>query len=491
MLSKYILFWNKIKANEEKKHIKELTLLIHFCLWMLFFVIKNVNEFYFDAQYYWDTAREVFWGRNILRFPETFRGYFIPTAIYASRMVSLLLFKNEYILFWIIISLSLAILYVIILPYIFSNKVNSYKKAIRSIFLVLIVMWLWGDFLAYPLSDYPTFFFLISGAVLWKYSEKITMKVAYLGCGLLAGACFYASYNSRAASLYAILIWIIYSCLSSSRSIISNYKRSICFTVALVLGMLVLAIPQMMINHEYIGKYSPKVYTEQHNNYGKNLQVGVVYGGVLYSARETYIGAEEDYPLNGVKFKDVVGSEILEIEGISKNDFGYLDLVKIFIKYPMDVISIYTRHLVSLLSMRYREVYIKNLFSDKGGLLLFFIVFWFITVLNIVVSIHLKRVDWNLLGMVFILLIPSILQFFGFCEIRFFLAVHFISYYYTIYNYDYKNIKSKLKNNAIPICAAFLIFFLLWIGVYSSILSSNEQKVLLINDKKYHISLER
>ncbi len=71
-------------------------------------------------------------------------------------------------------------------------------------------------------------------------------------------------------------------------------------------------------------------------------------------------------------------------------------------------------------------------------------------------------------------------------EIRFFIAIHLIGYFYTVYCFDYSRYKGILRRNIVQVAVAFLVFAFLWIGVLSSILASNAEKTLLIDDRNIY-----
>ncbi len=118
-----------------------------------------------------------------------------------------------------------------------------------------------------------------------------------------------------------------------------------------------MSLPQCAINMKYVGTFSPKVYTNQLQNYQADLSTMQVMWGLEADRYETYIGDMNIYSSPSVYFDDVVGTEILKREIPFNNGFSPREVVKLFFDYPIDMMGIYIRHLISLLTPVWKHIY--------------------------------------------------------------------------------------------------------------------------------------
>lgn len=246
------------------------------------------------------------------------------------------------------------------MPSLFGIKINSIKLIIREIILNILLLILWGNYLQYPLSDFSAAVCLTAAAVLLKrMSEKNDSRFKNIFISLGIGILLYASYNIRAAYLYgAGALMVIYI-------ILANKKKVAFSLLGILIGVGIIATPQIIINHQYVGTFSPKVYTEQINNYEKSLQMQQVFWGLGYEKYETYIGDPDYYEDAKVYYDDVAGTELIRREKLSREEFSFEDWAKLVCKYPMDMIALYTRHLVGLITPVYNKRMFKTCMHQK------------------------------------------------------------------------------------------------------------------------------
>lgn len=462
-----------------------------FFITLIYMCQKNVTVFAYDSYYYWTIADSVkengVW--DILQFPETFRGYLFPMLLLILKNASMSVFGNEYMLFRVFTALMLSCLLIVTMPYLFDKPIKDRKDCARIMIVYVVVLVFWGDFLHYPLSDLIAFEFLMAGTVFLKklcQGEEIKWKEAIYGS--CAGICFYAAYNTRAAFIYGVFgVLAVYIVL-----LLKERKRTFLILsgwAGVVAGVFICSVPQALINKQYVGSYIPKVHTEQYTNYQKGLEAQQVYWGLTYSSYMTYAGATDEYAEPSVRFIDEAGEKILEREKITGESFSYGDFFKLLLKYPQDMIGIYTRHLVSLMMPMYLETYIHNLYISKGFFLTFIMLLWFVSGMYFLCSIKNRRVNWTRTSVIFAIFIPCMLQLLGAPEVRFFLPIHFIMYFYILYYADVKECKAYVKGNGITLVVLFAVIYTLWISVVSDVLSSNEHETLLINDANIQAEL--
>lgn len=255
--------------NLERKipHLNIITFLASFIIMITYLSIINVRTFYWDADWYWTVGEPVFQnGVHFTNFPETFRGYVWPIILQIIRILGNCFFGAKFggiFLFRVVMSACVALFFSIILPVLFDKKILTIADGARIIAVTLITLFFWGDFFAYPISDFAPVFFLTVGMVLIKINiDSETRKLSLLEGGI-AGAFLYAAYNTRAAYLYGVFLAVIYMIAMYKKG--KRIKKT--FFIGMIIGCAIPAYPQSLINHKYTKSYSPKVVTEQYLNY--------------------------------------------------------------------------------------------------------------------------------------------------------------------------------------------------------------------------------
>lgn len=322
----------------------------------------------------------------------------------------------------------IAMLFGIILPRIFGNnsKKMSMKEIMKLFVAIVIFLFFWGNFIQFPLSDLPACFFaLFSVAILVKLvKQKINLKS--MAEGVLAGVCLYIAYNIRAAFLYGlVLVILIYLAYNVKRK---EFKMLIYF-LPIFAGMFLSALPQMVVNRQYLGIYSPKVYTEQISGYQHDLQTQQIFWGLQYPRYETYSGNMEEYPTPQVFFIDPMGLELIDREGLSIDGFSYGMVIKLFFKYPLDISCLYIRHLIGLMTPIFSQAYITNMYAGKGIFISISIILWLILGVSLILNKPLRKERSLIYLLLGVSAVPAFLQMAGAAELRFFIEMYVVLYY--------------------------------------------------------------
>lgn len=298
--------------------------------------------------------------------------------------------------------------------------------------------------------------------------------------GILAGALAYATYNTRVAYLYSVIffvgIYIVFEC---------KRKWTSCLVViGIIVGAMIVAYPQMVINSQYIGKWSPAVNTEQ--LYGENYDLESVqlYWGLCTPRYETYDGDLDLYEENGVPFRDPVGQEIIRREGID-GKITPKDLLRLALKYPGDIIGIYVRHFANIMVPLWNENCITDLYTDKFAGAIVSIGIWLLVAVNAIRRAENKSaskdtyLNWIITA---ILVVPSILQTLGGVEIRFFYICYILAYYNVCCGVNYKELWEDLKGKRIIVIVTCIIVAVLWVTILGDTLTRNPHTIMLIGD---------
>lgn len=75
--------------------------------------------------------------------------------------------------------------------------------------------------------------------------------------------------------------------------------------ILILIGMSIVALPQMKINKKYTNIYSSMVSTPYSG--AENLFLAHIYHGISIQRYETYVGLPDQYPTPSVKFIDNLG----------------------------------------------------------------------------------------------------------------------------------------------------------------------------------------
>lgn len=462
------------------------------CVFVLFFnciLLSKVLKIYtyiYDSSYYWTVADEVYSNNHldILQFPETYRGCLFPLGLLFMKII----FRGAW--GWRLMSaMMVSLIFGVFLPKILRFRIATIIDVIRIVLSELVFFYIWGDFLQYPLSDLPAFFFFAAGTyfsvhVTEGFQEERNSngdRVKSIIIGLAMGACLYTAYNCRAAYMYGgavIVIIVIFLAFKHKRK---AFLLSV--LIAALVGVGIVSYPQCIINRKYVGVYSPKVYTEQFHGYGSSLQFSAAVYGIKISRYDTYDDyVADEYPGGGIVCTDPIGETIVSEEDAATGAFT--TLFRRFIKYPLDMIGIYTRHLISLITPAWNQIYITRFHTNKNILFLLSLVLWYVLGISLIAQMKKKGIHCKDALFVIPILIPPLLQMVGLPELRVFLPVHVLLYAYVFSKTDYVTTIRYIRSNWKTILLISLFIAILWVTVYGDTLAMNEVMPILINDSR-------
>lgn len=455
-------------TSVNEKYWKWLLFVCIFLIGMKYSYAKNITEYCYDAKTYWFMADGMIDGS--FYYPETFRGYFFAT------LISLLKKMWQGIRgWWFLSNITVAVGFAFGIPYLLKQRaINSFQEFVRGMMSYIFFLIIWGNYMQYPLSDgFAAICAILGVCLMMLVTNKQLSKCLLFISSILSGALLYMAYNTRVVYLYcgvaAIIIFLLFN----------KKNKAIVVILIMMIGSGLIAVPQCSINYSYTGKFTPKVYTENYSYNSRDLVDTQVFWGLYGIKYDTYIGDEKLYESASVYYIDPVGEEIIQREKMTQQTFKKTDLIGLFVKYPLDMVGIYVRHLVALLIPSSTQMYITNIYNDKTVLALVFIILWIVAGMACLFSI--KSINKNVLWIIAVL-IPSLLQMLGFTELRFFIAVHMVTYVYVFLVVDYKALCNELKDRWLSVVCTMIISFVLLTTVYGDILASNQKRTMLIND---------
>lgn len=392
------------------------------------------DALYGDAVSYWMHSKEFVVDNHFSFFNYThlLRGYVFPFILFLQRGCGMFPENVEIYLWALSFGMMFSTIVIYQLPWmsktIFGKEMNWKRIALLEV--VLLFFW-WGN-LVYPLSDFYALFFLNFSIILFYKINKAKEddgKKYIVTIALGIGVCAYITYSIRAMYMFFFVALIVFWVINQRKYLIK--MLGILFVI--FIGALTISVPQIIINSNVEGIYSPMVLGIRDGEKINDMQL---FWGLYYSRYETYIGDYDVYPNAGVIFEDKAGKRIIEEEGI--DGLTTIEAIKLYLKYPLDIIGIMSRHLVNAMDNRFPELYIKDLYKDRSficisNFLIWFLFFSFFTISKKKCKImELKEKIADKYQYIFLMCISSCAMLVGAIEIRFFLPIYCLVYVYVI-----------------------------------------------------------
>ena len=413
------------KEGKESIFSKSLSFLICTIIGLLFLIPYGLRgiEYYYDVAGYLDLSycfgERTANGLNFHEFPPSIRGYSMPLVILLVRKFSSLIGLGEHYRY--VFALMGVIVVAAFVAYVFPNvlciakddsKDEYLKKVTGSCVVYLLIMIFWREFVFLPLTDLYAIICIMTGAVLLSGRRNEFLR------WFLAGILLYFAYNLRCSYLLTTVSIIIVAVIKS----ISRYKiKGLMCGVASIIGGGAAALPQVLINYANTGLISAKV------NY--NLTLQILRGGILMSRYDTIVSGTE-FPNWGSV--DPVGKHVLEEYGFLNNIPSMSDYFTMVIHRPIQIMTVYLRHLVNMLDYRFGEVFVKHYRPTNYSFSIINYMIWFVAIVIIICLIKKERVNyWKIfenhiyLG---IIIVFDCINLAAHMENRFFLPLYLIVY---------------------------------------------------------------
>lgn len=445
----------------------EFGLLFIACLAVHMFV--NNTSAYFDDSVYWWLGKACGWDvRNI---EWGYRGWVLP-YIYSICYQFGMLFESEFLGYRIFSSLVFSLTFTFSFLYIaklmkFKISGKKWEGMYTGVVCGILFFIFFRGLFIYTLSDFYAFSVSLVCVILLhnmlERKQKILIKTVE---AFFLGICLYGAYNIRTIYLFfglvcwgTLVIWQVY--LRKWCQMIITLP--ICFA-----GMFVCSVPQYILNYHLSKTISWRVPTE-------GLMLQQLQWGITAGRYATYVGDTAQYGAAGMFFKDNIGQTILDKVQLTELT-SYGQLIKLIIRYPLDFIGIYMRHLLNMLYPIYPEQYIQDITKDKSVLLVLFYTLLFIAIFYFLRTFKVKDSKWVWFVL---LLFPCVCIIPGAVEIRFFIALHFLIYMYAVLGL--KDFVIQFKKNIIKYSIVYVIGFLLYIAYAGMLLSTTPNGIATIN----------
>ncbi len=312
---------------------------------------------------------------SLMNFESQARGYAFPLVIYGLKAVASTFELSASNMATLFNALLYALIGAVLAPRL-SEIIwpRQHWGLIRRLLLTALLVVFWSGDLNYPLSDFPGLAMAFLALVAIGHPDSP-------GWMLTAGAAAAATIDIRAAyvaflPMFAIMLGLAWFDQRGSQHG-SVVRRALCVSL-LVIGFVVVSLPQSLVAHRYYGTWSfvpgatLPAYTEQRLTEGMASQ--------RYDTYATPRGVA------AILYPDAVGRRLLEQQpgGAITSSGQYLEL---FASHPVEMVDLLARRVINGLDARYSTVYIENL--DSGGHL------WLRIAGFLLVFLALVRVLWR------------------------------------------------------------------------------------------------
>lgn len=416
-----------------------------------FFLLSSVlrtNAFYQDSENYFTLPTKFFVGTDpasfrITNYDNGLRGYVLPLMLLPSQVISKVNGRNDVFFYNIFASSIHPFFIIIVLPLLIKEIFRKEIKLYMVIAFYSMIMFFWHGLVIFPLSDLWVIYFLCSALLLIKIQ-----KFGLAG-KIIAGVSLGLACNVRPIYLCILPLVLIYPF-----TLKTGINRQIINVAALIVGVFLAWVPQIMINKTHFDTYSPL------------LQTHIQYKGGLYLTQLNYGFTIERFETNmsnppidqAVKFYNKRALSIIEKENLLKEKpfENYGSVFTLFAKYPIDFISIYSSHIFNGLDNRYPEIYIFDFYTNRW--ILYFLNFTVIFTALFLLSINYKNVftSWENILLLSIFALPAAMVIPTQLETRFFLPLHLLFYTTCCFCSYPTHLFSKKQNYYLP---AFLLLF--------------------------------
>jgi hypothetical protein len=305
------------------------------------------ERFYFDARGYWN-LRLLFERHghfSLLSYDNTTRGYSLPLLNYGlGKLGSVVgLGARPTVALWG--ALVAATLGVVVAPRLarsfFSNASIRLSEVIA--FNALLFLF-WRDHFLFPLSDFAALLLAAVGMLALARRSVI----GYLGAGLAFGL----AANVRPAYIPPLIL-VLAAAAFVPRLHLGWRRRTVAGALVFA-GALVAAAPQILINHELDGGWSPTVQGE------RRIATTQLDLGMRTQRYETYVGPPARYPSPAVLYLDAATLGVLDDQGVTEIS-GVGQYARIALRHPTEMLGSYTRHVFNGLDVWQPTPYIRDL----------------------------------------------------------------------------------------------------------------------------------
>jgi hypothetical protein len=321
---------------------------------LLVALLQGPKPFYFDSGSYW-TLGDTFTKQgtfSLLNFDSPLRGYLLPLIDHGLQVTATTLHWNSSSTAKLLNALTFSLVGSVLAPRFAEIAWPAWRWSIgRRVALTALLIVFWAGYLNYPLSDFPALAMAMLALVAVSRPDTPGWMLI---AGLASGAAIdmRPSYLPLAPILLVLVLWAWLE--GRTRGHISIRRWALC-TSLLIIGFVVVSLPQSLSTHRYFNTWSFVPGSAAHLT---SLQFTE---GLSLQRYETYVGTGHAPQM---RYEDDAGDQLLgrqqhhEITSTGQ----YLQLT---INHPITMFGVFARHVVNGLDQRYNTPYVQHL--DSGS----------------------------------------------------------------------------------------------------------------------------
>jgi hypothetical protein len=321
----------------------------------LHFLVSGYDRFYYDSEQYWQLggAFERNGHFSLLAYSYPWRGWSVPLLSYVLQVIGSPAGLSAVTTVKIFGALLAATVGVILIPRLARRLFpGAVVGPGRVLVLNALIFLYWRDHFDFPLSDFPALAVGIVGVL-------ALLRATAIGY-VIAGLCLGLATNIRPNYLLAAVAAVAVAALIPLRP--WNWRRRSAAAALALVGVLLGSLPQMLINHQHYGSWSPSIQES------RTVTLANLWLGMRAQKYETYVGPPTQYPQPGVSYLDPATIHVVQQEHISPVILSghpafpsYGKYVHVVFDHPVQVVASYARHIFNGLDVRYPTPYIRDL----------------------------------------------------------------------------------------------------------------------------------
>ncbi|MCB2380512.1 hypothetical protein LGH70_23160 [Hymenobacter sp. BT635] len=315
-----------------------------YCLYLPF---SGYREMVYDALNYWTLTERFFHdGRfQLLSYNDALRGYFLPLLNLPAKAIAHFTHVEPLVLTRLMGAAWAALLFGWVAPALWLRLFPRHHLGWgpRVAFAALGFLF-WRDYFNFVLSDFPALL-----AVL--LSLLLALRPPSLGRTILVGACFMAAYNIRPVYLLAapaVLGLVVVAALHA--------RQPLTAVLGLALGCSLVSGPQLLMNGQHHGTWTPLVLSRDARLPTANLYLAQLGWGLVVQKYETSLDPE--FPSPRMLYTDPAGQALLQRQAI-RHFTSYADYGAAVLREPLTFAGLYARHLFNGLDVQYPTLFVR------------------------------------------------------------------------------------------------------------------------------------
>lgn len=422
---------------------------------IIFIIVLSIgiigeNKLYYDSSQYWGFSKlfEINGVFDFGNYNATLRGFSFPFILYIiGRIANFFKINDPLNVLYLFNALMFSLMFGFCIPKIFEKMFKLKIKQIQILIFFLIVCFFWRGFFEQVLSDFTSFFSCLLSFYLILNINKTKKKYINIINILFTGVFIGLAINIRPSYNIIIPIFLVYLLFKLNKEFeYTNLKKklitfffSICI---LVIGSLVILLPQLYLNKKNFNKITPFVLTITKD--GNNLFIKQLLWGMEMQKYETSINNSNKDLYGGIIFEDLSGKNIIKTENIVVNNFNLKEYTKLVFKYPVSFSKIYFKHIFNSLDIKQVQPYIKNIGDKKSAMLFSFINYtlWYAVIIITIKLIKLKKMNnYNMMFFSLIIFFSIVISVPTAIEVRFMLPLYIFCYCILCFSNWWKDIK--------------------------------------------------